>query len=73
MANDAVTPPVATAVADGKIEVVEGDSCWGGVVGYSADGRISVDNRVECRLVVAQERLAGSVAHQLVGANDHGR
>jgi vacuolar-type H+-ATPase subunit E/Vma4 len=35
---------------------------WGGVVGYSHDGRLTVDNRLETRLEQAQHRLRGEVA-----------
>lgn len=35
---------------------------WGGVVGHSSDGRLTVDNTLETRLEQARRRLRGEVA-----------
>ena len=58
---------------DSQVTVEATIECWGGVVGHTPDGRISVDNRLETRFRQAQERFSGEVAELLEREMSRGR
>lgn len=45
-----------------SVSVRPGIQTWGGVIGHTSDGRITVDNTLETRFSQAQERHRGKVA-----------